>query len=153
MIVRARGRTVVTAFLFATVVAGASASSAFDSFHHIHALVPDSPNAMFPADQRSKFLAYVKRQRPISRSLTRPATDLEVTDKPRFGRRRAAGFRLALLRYSTFVRPRLIPLYCRRRRDSDCRSKNKSRCWSDRLMRCPTRSVHERPDSPEDNHG
>jgi hypothetical protein len=29
----------------------------------------ESPGAMLPADQRSKFLAYVKRQRPISRSL------------------------------------------------------------------------------------
>jgi hypothetical protein len=57
------------AFLFATVVAGASASSGFDSFYPLRAGV-ESSGAMLPAHQRSKFLAYVKRQRPISRSLT-----------------------------------------------------------------------------------
>jgi hypothetical protein len=68
MIVRMHRRTVAKALLFAAVVAGASASSALSSFYRLQA-VGESPSAMLAADQKSKFLAYVKRQRPISRSL------------------------------------------------------------------------------------
>jgi hypothetical protein len=63
------GRTVAKALLFAAVVAGAGASSALSSFCHLQA-VGESPSAI-AADQKSQFRAYVKRQRPISRSLSR----------------------------------------------------------------------------------
>jgi hypothetical protein len=69
MIARAHGRTVAKALVFAMVAAGAGASSAFDSFYHLRA-GGESPGAVLPADQRSKFLAYAMRQRPISKSLS-----------------------------------------------------------------------------------
>ena len=68
MIGGTRGRTVTKALLFAAIAVGASASFAFDSFHHLQA-GGKSPAAVLPADEKPKFLAYVKRQRPISRSL------------------------------------------------------------------------------------
>ena len=77
MIVRRHGRTVTKTLLFATVVAGASASSAISSFYRLEA-VGESPSAMLAADQKAKFLAYVKRQRPISRSLSRRVSVGEV---------------------------------------------------------------------------
>jgi hypothetical protein len=70
MIVRMHGRTVTKALLVAAVVAGASASSALSSFYHLQA-VGESPGPVLAAHQKSQFLAYVKRQRPISRSLSR----------------------------------------------------------------------------------
>ena len=70
MIGGTRGRTVTKALLFAAVAVGASASFALDSFHHLQT-VGQSPGAILPADQKSKFLAYVKGQRPLPRSLSR----------------------------------------------------------------------------------
>ena len=66
MIARTHGRTATKAFLFATIVAATSASSAFDSFHHLHAGV-EAPGAMLPADLRSQ----------ISDLRKAPATNLE----------------------------------------------------------------------------
>jgi hypothetical protein len=60
MIARANGRTVRKPRLFARVVAGASARSTF-SFYQLHA-GGESLSALFPAGERSKFLAYAKRQ-------------------------------------------------------------------------------------------
>jgi hypothetical protein len=70
MIGGTRGRTVTKALLFAAIAVGASASFAFDSFHHLQA-GGKSPAAVLPADEKPKFLAYVKGQRPLPRSLSR----------------------------------------------------------------------------------
>jgi hypothetical protein len=67
MIGHARGPIVSKALVVvATAVMGGS--YALDSAHHLRA-TRETPSAVVPVDERPKLLAYVKGQRPISRSL------------------------------------------------------------------------------------